>query len=126
MNAMELVTAWAEEVWHGGDMVRAAECIGDTYTRHDAQGNRVVTRDEYIAEIRALRERIPDIHFHMDDFAVSGDRIWTRLRMTGNDVATGRPVNISMLQLYRVEDGRLVETWATVAPEGHDWSTPIE
>lgn len=125
MNSMELIRAWTEDVWHGGDMERAAECIGDTYTRHDPQGNRVVTRDEYIAEIRALRERMPDIHFHLDDFALSGDRIWGRFRMTGNNKETGQPMNVSILQLYRVEDGRLVETWAAFAPEGHDWSVPI-
>ena len=126
MDTPELMRVWTDEVWHAGRLERVADCLGETYTRHDAGGTRVVTRAEYTEEIRVVRERIPDIHFWTDDIAVSADRIWTRWRLTGTNAQTSQPVNISALQIYRVEDGRLAETWAAPASDGHGWSAPIE
>lgn len=126
MDSAELFRVWTEEVWNAGLLDRATDCLGDTYTRHDPVGNRTVTREQYIDEIRSFRERFSDIHFTVEDISVTEDRIWNRHRMTATDSASGESVVASVLQLYRVEGGRLVETWAASAPEGHDWSGPIE
>jgi predicted ester cyclase len=123
---MELLHVWIDEVWHQGRLERVADCLGETYIRHDRGGNRVVTRNEYVEEIRAFRKSFPDVHFWLDDFAVSADGIWGRWRMTGTNAETGEKLNFSAFQSYRVQDGRLAETWMAAAPPGHDWSSPSD
>jgi hypothetical protein len=125
MDAMELLQVWTEEVWHAGNYDRVADCLDEIYVRHDRQGNRAVTRAEYAQYIRAIRERVRGIRFWNDDFVVTANRIWTRWRMTGTSAEKGDPVVLSGIQVYRVVDGRLAETWAATAPEGDDWSAPL-
>ena len=61
---------------------------------------------------------IPDLHLEIQDTATSGDTTWFRIRATGtNDgpmwgrPATGRPIDITVMDVMRVADGRMVEHW---------------
>ena len=62
--------------------------------------------------------RISDLHLEIQDTATSGDKVWFRIRSTGtNDgpmwgrPATGRPIDITVMDVMRVVDGRMVEHW---------------
>ncbi|MEZ4503631.1 MAG: ester cyclase [Dehalococcoidia bacterium] len=125
MDSMELMRVWTDEVWNAGNYDRVADCLGETYLRHDQLGNRAVTRDQATAQIQGLRDRVQDLHFWVDDFTVAPNRIWVRWRMTGTSAESGEPVIRSGLQVYRVTDGRLAETWAAGAPDGDDWTAPL-
>ena len=61
---------------------------------------------------------ISDLHLEIQDTATSGDMVWFRIRSTGtNDgpmwgrPATGRPIDITVMDVMRVVDGRMVEHW---------------
>jgi predicted ester cyclase len=60
----------------------------------------------------------PDMHVTVEDVIEDGDRIATRGRFVGthrgefNGVpATGRPVDVKYIDVWRVEDGKAVENW---------------
>ena len=64
--------------------------------------------------------RRPDLHLEIEDTATSGDTVWFRIRATGtNDgpmwgrPATGRPIDITVMDVMRVADGRMVSTGAS-------------
>ena len=103
-----------EEVWHHGKLELVSETVGPSYVRHEPQGTRTVTPEEYREEIAASRKKLPDIRFTMHDQATQGDKAWFRWTLNGTDAQTGKPVTEAGLQVYRVANGRLVETWWAV------------
>ena len=74
-------------------------------------GTRTVTAEQYREELAALHRRIPDIHFNIEDEAITDSTWWVRWTMTGTNTETGEPVTGALLQVYRVAGGRIVETW---------------
>jgi len=74
-------------------------------------------REHVKAAIRDVHRAVPDIWFCIEDFAEQGDKIWVRVRARGT--ATGpffgppsnKPIDITVFDLARVADGRIVEHW---------------
>ena len=70
------------------------------------------------ALITELRTAFPDLHLAIQDTATSGDTAWFRIRSTGTNDGpmfgrppTGRPIDITVIDVMRVADGRMVEHW---------------
>ena len=70
------------------------------------------------ALITELRTAFPDLHLAIQDTATSGDTAWFRIRSTGTNDGplfgrppTGRPMDITVIDVMRVADGRMVEHW---------------
>lgn len=67
--------------------------------------------------IRAVHEAVPDISFLIEDSVEQGDTIWVRVRARGTASGpffgppSGRPIDITVLGVARVVDGRIVEHW---------------
>ncbi len=67
-----------------------------------------------IVDVHAM---VPDIQFAIEDVAESGDRVWMRMRAWGTASGpffgppSGRPVEISVIDIARVVDGLIVEHW---------------
>lgn len=69
------------------------------------------------AAIRDVHRMVPDMSFTIEDAAESGDTIWVRVRATGTATGeffgppSGRPVDITVVDVARVVEGRIVEHW---------------
>jgi predicted ester cyclase len=70
------------------------------------------------ALITELRTSIPDLHLELQDSATVGDTTWLRFRSTGTNDGpmfgrppTGRPIDITVMDVVRVVDGKIVEHW---------------
>ena len=70
------------------------------------------------AVITSLRSAFPDFRLSIQDLAVAGEVVWTRNMATGTHhgpfrgrQATGRPVAITVFDVMRVVNGRIVEHW---------------
>jgi predicted ester cyclase len=74
-------------------------------------------REHVKAAIRDVHAAVPDISFSIEDSAEQDDKIWIRVRARGT--ATGpffgppsnNPIDITVFDLARVVDGRIVEHW---------------
>lgn len=74
-------------------------------------------REHVKAAIRDVHAAVPDISFSIEDSAEQGGKIWVRVRARGT--ATGpffgppsnHPIDITVFDLARVVDGRIVEHW---------------
>lgn len=63
------------------------------------------------AMIREARAAVPDLVMSVEDMAVDGDKVWARSVGRGTDPRTGRAVTLTVFDLCRFEDGRIVEHW---------------
>ena len=67
--------------------------------------------------IRDVHSAVPDLTFTIEDWAENGDTIWVRVRGRGTATGpffgppSGRPVDITVVDVARVVDGRIVEHW---------------
>ncbi len=95
---------WYDEMWFVKDFDRVPECVGPTYTRHEAGGTRTITADEYRDFLKAamVDAEISDGRYRLiaeDDHVVA----------IGSWVFNGQQWD--WVQAFRVEHGKLVETW---------------
>lgn len=69
------------------------------------------------AAIRDVHRAVPDLRFTLHDTAYENDTIWVRVEGEGTATGpffgppSGRPVRITVIDVARVVDGRIVEHW---------------
>jgi len=68
--------------------------------------------------INTLRSWFPDFTMHAEDMVTSGDTVWARFRATGTNLGsvmkmppTGRKMDITVIDIVRIKDGKIVEHW---------------
>ena len=67
--------------------------------------------------IRQVHAATPDMSFSIEDSVERGDTIWVRVRARGTATGpffgppSGRPVDITVVDIARIVDGRIVEHW---------------
>jgi hypothetical protein len=114
-----LLGRW-ERVWHEGRYDLIPECLGEHYVRHDEKGDRTVTRDEYTAELKAVHRDRPDMRVVVFDHSFTADRAWFRFSFVWTDKREVQ--SRAGMQSYRIEDGKLAETWVTMLALGATWA----
>jgi steroid delta-isomerase-like uncharacterized protein len=116
---IEVVRSWIDEAWSKGNVTVADDLLTDGFVLHDPVARReVVGRDAERALITGLRESIPDLRFTIDDVVADGDDVtirWTAEGTHGGELlgfpSTGRPLAIRGVDMYRLEEGRIAESW---------------
>jgi len=75
-------------------------------------------REAWAQNVQVMQRAFPGIHARIDDIFSTDDRVAVRLTFTGTHKgefqgipATGRDVEYTSIELYRVADGRLAEEW---------------
>jgi predicted ester cyclase len=105
-----------EEGFSGGDPGVVDEVCATDYVEHQA-GIDPANREGLKGAIRFLHTLAPDISVEIQDVAVSGDKVWARLRAEGTHRGsppgrpTGRTLDITVLDVCRFKDGKIVEHW---------------
>ena len=67
--------------------------------------------------IRDVHAMAPDMSFTIEDSVERGDTIWVRVRAQGTATGpffgppSGRPIDITVIDIARIVDGRIVEHW---------------
>jgi predicted ester cyclase len=68
--------------------------------------------------IRYLRSAFPDFKITIDEVVVSGDKVWARQKGGGTNLGsfaghppTGIKAFIDVIDVVRIEDGKIVEHW---------------
>jgi hypothetical protein len=118
---IDLFDRW-ERVWHEVKLDLVPDCVAPLYVRHEEAGDRTVTPETYAAEIARAHQERPGIRIAVHDHSFGGNRAWLRFGVTWTDPATGETRSRAGMQLYRVEGGKLVETWVSLQPLGSTWS----
>jgi steroid delta-isomerase-like uncharacterized protein len=93
----------------------------DAFVAEDYRNHNVVVPDGRAADRTfwaAFFHGLPDVTVTMEDLVVAGDRVVGRFLYRGTHTgdllgipATGRPVEMRSIDIWRVEDGLFVEHW---------------
>ena len=119
----DLFDRW-ERVWHGGEFDLIPSCVAPTYIRHDHLGDRSVTPDSYAAELAKVLADRPGIRVAVYDHAFKGNRAWYRFEFRWKDPATGESHTQAGMQAYRIDGGKLAETWISLLAMDSKWNDP--
>lgn len=107
-----------EQGFEAGDVGIVPELLTEDFVEHQddgpgaPQGINAVT-----AKIQGLRRAFPDISYSIEDVVAQGDRVWARLRARGTNTgpflgpATGKVIDIDVVDICRFRDGRIAEHW---------------
>jgi hypothetical protein len=116
-----VVRRWLDEVWMAGDLDAVDELVAQRYVRHGPSGTVVRDRDDLRNDLRHYIRVLHKPVISVDDQAVDGDRVWTRMTIEGVDLEAGEPLLMTWLQVFRVDtDGRIAESWL-LHVTGVDW-----
>jgi predicted ester cyclase len=94
--------------------------IAADFVRHDPGLPFQVKGPEGVLQLHdALLPAFPDMTLPLEDFVAEGEKVLVRLRVKGTHLgpfgdmaASGRNIDIGVLDLFQIRDGVLVEHWA--------------
>lgn len=119
-TAEAVVQRYWKSVWIDRDL----SVLGDLYTdptiRHTVNGSRTVDIATLAANLGESLRAMRGESFNVDQLTVVDDIAWLRLTLRGVSLAAMTPINITWLAQYRLEGGRIAETWA-LHHAGLDW-----
>jgi len=115
-----LVRRYFEEVLNAGRLE-----LADTLLAPDVvfQNPPVIARGpkEFKDAIAAVRAAFPDLRFAIEDEIAAADKIVTRWRVTGTQTGTffgraasGRRIDVSGMNIFRIADGVIREIWVNM------------
>jgi predicted ester cyclase len=118
-DALTVMCRMLEEGFATGDTAVVDElCAADLVEHQFGLAGAGADAIRHVKEaIRDVHGTIPDISFTIEDWVERGDTIWVRARARGTATGpffgppSGRPVDITVVDIARVVDGRIVEHW---------------
>lgn len=122
LDPTTLITCYIEEVVNGGNLAVVDSYIAPTYVRHDPGLPFDVQGPDGVRQlVTVYRTAFPDIHF--DRQALVGDRdrvaVYWLIRGTHQGILmgmspTGKTIEISALEIFRLAGTKIAEHWAVV------------
>jgi len=120
-----VVRRWIEEFKTGGDESVSDEVRSPRFVNHSAPPGAPTGPEAGKLAFRAMRAAFPDLHVTIEDMLAEGDRVVTRQTFAGTHrgewlgvPATGRAVSWAVIDIVRLEDGRLIDHWAVADLQG--------
>ncbi len=106
-----LMRRWYDEMWTPRNFDLITELAGPNYTRHDLMGTRTVTAEEYRDSLKSFAQEWEISNFNY--FLMSEGSFITAIGswVVGNFDGQGGSTQWDWVQCFRVDDGKLVETW---------------
>lgn len=118
-NTALLIKRYFEEVWNKGDVDVLDEIMASSYINHNPGLEKPEPGPRGLKPIViAIRTGFPDLKYLIQRMVVSEDFVAVHVLMTGTHTgnffgiqATGKRINVSQMQIERIENGKLVEHW---------------
>ena len=114
-----LVRRFVDEVQSAGNTDAIDEICSPEFVNHSAPPG-VPSNCEGVKQLTAMfRQAFPDSYFTVEDMMAEGDKVATRKTFHGTHQdefmgipPTGRRVNMGLIDIVRIVDGRVVEHWS--------------
>ena len=114
----EVVRRVVEGIWNQGRMELAENLFAPGFVNHDPNPGAVDDLDGFKEWVVRWRSAFPDIHVEIHDLVAEEDGVGARLTATGTHrgeflgiPATGIPVTMKIINLYRLDGGRIAEVY---------------
>ena len=116
-----VVRRWTSEGFGQGRVELADELVAEDFVNHNPVPGQPPGREGVKAAVLGLRRALPDLTVIEDDVIAEGDKVVLRDTISGTHLgpfagvpATGKPVRISRIVIFRLEEGKLKENWNVV------------
>ncbi len=115
-----LVDAFIQELFTKGDLDAVDRYVHPDCVDHDPPIPDAPSGAEGLRRAAAMfRQALPDWHSDLAQLVAEGDIVVERFRANGTHTggslmgvpATGHPLAIDGINIFRIEDGRIVERW---------------
>ena len=104
--------------WNTGDESYAKQALSPDFIDRTLPDGRPQGPNGPLQASKGFRTAVPDLTAEIDDMVVAGDRAAVHLHFHGhftgqfqNINGNGQTVDFQAFDLYRVQDGRIVENW---------------
>lgn len=110
------------EAFANEDLAWIDEHIAPDFVRHDPGLPFEVRDPEGVRHLNSvLLTAFPDLRLDIEDVVAEGDKVLVRLTLRAthqgefmDNSPTGKEVEVPVLDLFRITDGRLAEHWAMI------------
>ena len=106
------------EVLNTGDMELLDKILAPDWAERPLAPGQVPGRDGYKPIVAFFRTAFPDVNFTLEDVIAAGDKVTVRTTVTGTHqgmflgvAATGRRVTFHTIDIHRIAEGQIVESW---------------
>jgi len=117
-DATDVVNRFFYDVWNAGNIDLVDELLAPDFVNHIRLDGQRPGRDGVTQLLQRWNRAFPDASISVDLMVHEGDRVATRFTARGTHrdaflgiAATGKPVELSGIQIFRVANGQLVEGW---------------
>jgi steroid delta-isomerase-like uncharacterized protein len=115
-----LARRWSVELWSEGNLAVADAIVAPNYVRNDPGDPFPAIGPADIKRlVSLLRAMLPDLTIEIEDVIAEGDKVVLRYTGVATDSVgymghppTGKLVRTTAMQLFRIADGKIAESWA--------------
>lgn len=107
------------EAWNSGDVEAIKEIFSPDYVFH--AGSQDFSKEQMIEFLKPQMEAFPDRTFSVEDILAKGDKVVSKYIFKGThegDIegipATGKKFETPGIEIWQVENGKIVESWAVL------------
>lgn len=118
-----VVRRWIDEVWNQGKLEAIDELAAPDFVMHYFAMDGDVDLALYKQLFGLFTKAFADVHMEIEDLLVEGDKVTARVLQQATHVGelmgvrpSGKRATQRALAIYRVKDGKLVESWAAETP----------
>jgi predicted ester cyclase len=117
---IEIFKRFMVEAFEGGNLDVVDELLSPEIVEHQFgfEGSGQTVHEKVKKAITDLHGFLHDLHYTFDDVIAVGDMVWARMTATSTHggpffgvPATGRPIRITVIDVCRFKDGKMVEHW---------------
>jgi len=113
-----LVRSYIEEVWTRGNLDAVDIFLGPNYRRHLSPIAEPLLLEGQKQRIAGFRSAFPDVNITIEDVFAEDNYVIFRSTMRGTHQGvfqgiepTGKTINVTLIDIIRVEHGKFVEHW---------------
>lgn len=113
-----LVDRYWAEVWREGGEAAVPDLLATDETHHWGLGGDTVGHDAFAERLRGFLAAFPDLRIVPDQLVAEGDHVVSQWTATGTHegdffgiAPTGRRVTWTGIQFFRLECGKIAESW---------------
>ena len=117
-ETLETLARQFYEVLNTGDLALLDRTLAPDWAERPLAPGQAPGRDGYKPIVEFFRAALPDVHFLNEDVLVSGDKVTVRSTVRGTHKgsflgvpATGRQVTFTTIDIHRIADGLIAESW---------------
>lgn len=101
-----------EKGFGGGDLTVADRCAGPTFVEHEYGAPQLESGAATLrAQIETARGEVAGLTMTVEEMVEVGDKVWARSTGRGTDPRSGQELTLTVMDVCRFEEGRIVEHW---------------